>query len=131
MPRSHLPQVVRLFIERYIDEVEQLEVLLALCRDAERFWSASAAAEVHCLPRPHAAAILERLARYGLFDVRIASDVMYRFSPASPALALEVEQLVQAYTTHRGELLALIHSPRRRSLKDFSDAFRLTRDDNG
>jgi hypothetical protein len=62
-------------------------------------------------------------------DVRIASTVLYRFSPATPALALEAEQVVDAYQRRRGALIELLASlNRHRSLKDFSDAFRLKED---
>jgi hypothetical protein len=125
-----LPNDIRRFIERRLEGVEQLEILMVLQREPSRFWSAvSVAALVH-LSEKHAAGALEALARNGLLDVRIASEVVYRFSPATPAMARDVKLLAEAYSDRRHRVLALLTSRRRRSLKDFSDAFRLNDTDN-
>jgi hypothetical protein len=72
------------------------------------------------------------LARRGLLDVRLSADVVYRFSPATATQSEGVTATVEAYREHRNAVLAFLTSARRPSLKDFSDAFRLSKDpDNG
>jgi hypothetical protein len=81
------------------------------------------------IPDSAAARCLEALASRGLLDVRIASEVLYRFSPANNAVACDMEGLAEVYGQSRGPLVAFVTSQRRRSLKDFTDAFRITRED--
>jgi hypothetical protein len=107
---------VRRFIEQRIETAEQLDILLLLVRDASHFWSAEAVARaLHLSARP--IADLETLARQGLLDVRITSDVVYRFSPATAAIADDMEDVAAAYLERRSELRQLIASARHRSLK--------------
>jgi hypothetical protein len=125
---GRLPTTVRHWLERHIDSVEQLETLLFLEREQARFWSGADIARALQLDLRTTVDDLERLARRGLLDVRIASDVIYRFSPTTPVLLLEVKAMLDAYAQSRGPLLAFVASRHRRALKDFSDAFRWTRD---
>ena len=126
-PAAELSPGVRQFIERCIDGIEQLEILLLLQRQASRYWDADAVAQSLCLSERQVADEFETLGRRGLLDVRIGSVVRYRFSPVTPALVLQAEQVARAYKEHRREVLALM-SRRHQSLKDFSDAFKLTQD---
>jgi hypothetical protein len=125
--RGAVPINVRRFVEREIEGVEQLEILLFLHRHPSRSWDAASVAEALNLPARLVANHLETLGRRGLFDVRLASTVLYRFNAATPELAREVDRLADAYRESRGQLLALFMG-RHRSLKDFSDAFRFTKE---
>lgn len=125
---DELPAAVRRFIERRIEGIEQLEILLLLHREAARYWDAASVAQSLQLTERNVADHLEALGRQALLDVRIAAAVVYRFNPATPTLALEVKKVADAYRERRGELLALLTPYRHRSLKDFSDAFRFTKD---
>jgi hypothetical protein len=62
-------------------------VLLFLQRDAPRFWGAAAIARTLHLSESLIGKHLESLARGGLLDVRILSDVVYCFSPANASIA--------------------------------------------
>jgi len=77
-----------------------------------------------------AARELEALARGGLLDVRVGSQVRYRFSPAVAALGEGVRELAECYGERRDETLAFVAARGRRSLRAFSDAFRFTKDDD-
>jgi len=121
-----LPPVVRRFIDQRIDNVEQLEILLLLYREASRYWDVAAVAQAVYLTERSAEGHLETLAGRNLLDVRLTESVLYRFSPAPPELTLDVKQLAESYRERRGELLALLAPRRRKSLQDFSDAFRIS-----
>jgi hypothetical protein len=124
-----LDGAVRKFVERELRGIEQLELLMLLHREPTRYFDSASAAQSLQLSARDVAGDLEALSRRGLLDVRIASVVLYRFSPATPALAEAVEQLVDAYRNRRGELIELLAAARRRqTLKDFSNAFRLKKD---
>lgn len=125
---NDLPAGVRRFIERRIESVEQLEVLLFLYREASRSWDAPGVAAALYLPEHQVANLLETLARGGLLDVRLASAMLYRFQPATPTLMLEVKGVADAYRDRRSQLLALLTPRPRQALKDFSDAFRFDKD---
>ena len=118
---------VRRFIARRIDSAEQLEVLLLLYRDASRYWDAAGIADALLLPERGVERHLEALGGRNLLDIRLTQSLLYRFNPEPAELALEVKQVAEAYRERRGDVLALL-APRRKSLKDFSDAFRLSRD---
>jgi biotin operon repressor len=127
MDFDDLPAVVRRFLARHIDCVEQLEILVFLRRASSRFFSADSIARSLNLSEARVAVCLEALARHGLLDVRLAADVVYRFSPV-PAMAPEVDTTAEAYSEHRSSVVAFVASRRRQALKDFSDAFRLKKD---
>jgi len=126
---NQLDAGVRSFVERRLDSIEQLEIFILLQAQPTRFFDAAAVAQRLQLSKSRVADDLETICRRGLLDVRIASSVLYRFSPATPALALEADRVTDAYRQRRGDLVELLTSRRRRrSLKDFSDAFRLKGD---
>jgi hypothetical protein len=127
MDFDDLPDVVRRFLARHIDCVEQLEILVFLRRTSSQFFSADSIARSLNLNEARVAVCLESLARHGLLDVRLAADVVYRFSPV-PAMAPEVDTTAEAYSERRSTVVAFVASRRRKALKDFSDAFRLKKD---
>ncbi len=108
---------VRRFVERRIDRIEQIEILLFVRRDTARFWTAADVGQALDLSERRVTDDLETLARRGLLDVRIGSEVVYRFSPATPALLQDVQRLAEVYADRRSDILAFVS--RRRSLRDF------------
>jgi hypothetical protein len=127
-----IPPTVKQFLERRIESVEQLEVLLLLQQYADRSWNAAAVGDALRLTVGAAARSLEALGRRDLLDVRIGDDVWFRFSPATPDLAATVRQLADTYREARTPIITFVANRRRRALRDFSDAFRIREDeDNG
>jgi hypothetical protein len=123
-----LPAAVRRSLDRHLDTVDQLEVLLFLYRESARFWGAAGTSNALHITEQSAAYSLEVLARRGFLDVRIASEVVYRFSPATAALSAAVKEIARAYCAQREPVLAFLTSRRRQSLKEFSEAFRFSKD---
>ena len=125
-----LPRPVRRFLARCVDAVEQLEIILLLQKHADRSWTPTDVSEALTLPGDAAARDLEVLCGRDLLDVRLGADVRYRFAPGSPELARQVRGVVDAYRASRGAVLAFVTTRRRRSLRDFSDAFKLIEHDD-
>jgi hypothetical protein len=121
-----LPIELQRFVESHITNVEHLEVLMFVARDPSRFWDAKSVGETLYLTERDAARCLETLTKSGFLDVKIGTEVVvYRFSPASPAMTARMQQLSYAYVHDRSSVLMLVSSPRRKSLKDLSDAFKI------
>lgn len=115
---------VHSFIFRYIDSVEQLEVLLLLSSDSSKVWSAEALSK-HL--RSSRTSVDQRLKLLCNESLVVCVDDTYQFVPTDPALAEIVEQVASVYKTHRHRLFELIFSPSKKA-RDFSDAFRVTSD---
>jgi hypothetical protein len=126
-----LPQPVRRFLACCVDTVELLEIILLLQRHPERSWNAPEVGEALGLDHRAVAHDLERLGARDLLDVRLGADVRYRFNPGTPEAVAGAQQVADAYRVRRGAVLAFVTARRHRSLQDFSDAFRLTEDDDG
>jgi hypothetical protein len=125
-----LPPDVRRFLGRCVETVEQLEIILLLQRHAQRSWDATEVGEALCLDQRDVAHHLELLGGRDLFDVRLGDRVRYRFNPGDPDAAMAARRLADAYRVSRGAVLGFVTGRRHRSLKDFSDAFKLTEDDD-
>lgn len=111
-----------------IASAEQCEILIAMHEAKGRWWSAQElAAEIFLLPGP-TARDLESLATRGLLEVRLGSDVRYRFAPASDELAALVTELASMYRARRTDVLSFIVSRNGRAFRHFADAFRFRKE---
>lgn len=123
--RSAVPEVIDRFLARYVDSVEQLEILLLLASHPSRRWSAEeVAAAVYSTPD----SVLRRLGRLladGLFQLGSTSDPGYYYAPRTPELAEAVQQLESCYRERRVAIITLIASRPMDNVRAFSDAFRL------
>jgi hypothetical protein len=126
MRSDDVPVQVRRFLNRSALELAELEVLLLLHGGSNRYWDDTAVADQLRLTRPAAASHLESLARRSLLDVRIGEGIHYRYGPVTPRLTEAVDRLAEAWLHHREAILVWVVSRRKRSLTDFSDAFRFT-----
>jgi hypothetical protein len=68
---------------------------------------------------------LAALTRRGFLD---EDEERFRYDPASPTLASEVDALAAAYSRSLIEVTQLIHSKPSSSVQDFARAFRLRKD---
>ena len=102
------PRVWR-FLENHVARLEQLLVLLFLRRNGNRSWTASEVGAAIGLPPRVAADQLEHLGSRHLVDVRLGSDVRYRYAPIDPALDSLVGLVAVSYTEH-SELIAAFMS---------------------
>lgn len=123
MPAVNIPAEVKDFIFRYIDSVEQLEILLLLFSDAQKWWSST---EVSDFLRSNKNSIEKRL------ELLIAQKLVVQdsesecsFHSADERLTKVIGALSEVYKIHKYRILEMIFSPMKKS-RDFADAFRLT-----
>jgi len=120
-----VPEAVRSFVNRHLDGVEMLEVLLLLHRRPDRWWTAeTVAAELGTHPSS-SERCLETLASRRFLDARLAHAVLFRYSPVDPELDQGVRQLAAAYAEQRLSVISLVSSNRLAGLRSFADAFRI------
>ena len=105
------PRVWR-FLESHVGRLEQLLVLLFLRRNGNRSWTASEVGAAIRLPPRVAADQLELLGSRYLVDVRVCSDVRYRYAPLDPALDSLVNLVATSYTEHPALIVAFINRHR-------------------
>lgn len=74
---------------------------------------------------------LEHLASHNLLEIRVTGDVRYQFHPGTRELLTAATACIEAYRRQPMALWRLASQQlERRSLRDFADAFKITRDDD-
>jgi predicted ArsR family transcriptional regulator len=119
-----LPPELRAFLHSCIDSIQQIELLL-LMRGSERMRTARDIAAELGIPVPGARHDVESLAARGLLEVKVGEEIAYRYKPKTDDLAKYSDQLARYYITARQAVLGFVAAESRRSIKRFSDAFRL------
>ena len=117
-------------IATHVRTVDELEVLLLLGRDDQRYWSAAAAASSTGLPHPAVGRVLEVLASRGLLDVRLSGEVLYRFDPATIETKKAADAILDAGSRQHAAVLRIILALPNRAITDFADAFKVNRGRN-
>ena len=125
MDRVELPAALRAFIERHVTSAVQVEVLLLLHRE-RKGWNAAAVAKELRIYADHAQELLSRLAKIGLLHEDAGT---YQYAPRTAELAARIDDLAELYPSFRVAIIALIYTRASRSMRDFSDAFRLRDED--
>jgi hypothetical protein len=121
---------LKTLVETSVRSVDELHALVTCARERERWWDAVEMRNETGMPTAVAERALENLARRNLMDVRIAGTLRYRFSPASPALETAVVTLLDAYHKSPVAVTQLVAESMQRHVRDFSEAFRIRRDDS-
>jgi hypothetical protein len=125
---SALPEDARQFLLRYIDSVEQLEVLLLLSGSPTTSWSPEAVAQALYSNPTSVAYRLAMLQRHGLIQAAEPQS-SYRYQPENPALHEAVSQVAGLYKARRVAVITYIASQPMANVKAFSEAFRLRKKD--
>ena len=120
---------VRELIATSIRSVDHLHAILLCASEPERWWDAAAFRQETGMSSAAAERALEDLARHNLLDVRIGDALRYQFSPASPACTDAVVALLDAYHQSPVAVTQLVAESMQRHWRDFSDAFRIRRND--
>jgi hypothetical protein len=118
------------FIETSVRSLDELHALVTCARERERWWDATEVYQETNMAIVVAERVLENLARRNLLDVRIGGTLRYQFSPASPALEASVAALLDAYYKSPVAVTQVVAASMQRHLRDFSNAFRIRRDDS-
>jgi DNA-binding IclR family transcriptional regulator len=117
-----LPEVVIDFIYRYVESSDVLEVLLRLCDEPTRSWTAEQIAAKCGLSTAQASDVLAGLLYKGFVAF---SDGAYRFQPRDPELLSGVTACARAYRDGPTAVVREIASLG--SARSFAEAFRLRR----
>jgi hypothetical protein len=128
---DRLPADIRSFLRDHIRSLEQLEILILLQRNGERWWSAAKVAEELRTSAASTASRLEEMASRNLLDVRIAEQLVYRYAPVSPALEAAARETVRLYKEKPVTVTAAIYSQAVDEIRAFADAFRIRGKEGG
>jgi len=123
---------VRLFVRTHIRSMFELETLLLLAREPERWWNAETVDRQLRASREAVAAQLERLADIGLLDVQTEHEKRFRFSPSAPEHVPIVAVLITMQRDRFHAVVDLVYG--RDRAQEFANAFKIKKskdDDNG
>ena len=123
-----LPAELRAFLYACIDAVEQIDIIVLLHRTG-RPLSARAVAEFAGLTDASARHHLETLTARGVLHVSTGSEVAYAYGPKTADLQRYSALLLEHYASSRTQVIQFVASTPRRSMKTFSDAFKLRNSD--
>lgn len=127
MARTLSPHA-RNFLRESVRSLLELDAILLLQRNDQRWWSAEQIAEELRVGSDPASSALESLAACNLLDVRIGGTLAYRFAPVEPAARSTVGEIASDPYVAR-ELVA--GGDIARAARRFADAFRLRKSDGG
>ena len=129
MENLSVPDDVRAFIGKYIGSVQQLEVLLCICKEQQREWTAE---EISRKLRINTTSVSNRMLNLWtkrLLDVKEEPVRTFRYRPQEKKRDETIRKLAEIYEKNQMAILELIYSKTENDLRSFSDAFRLKKDE--
>jgi hypothetical protein len=130
MSPTDIPPDVARFLRANIRSVIQLEMLMLLRRDPERWWTAAELDQALRSSLEASKQNLRELVERGLVEANSDVDPRYRHRLADPSHEPLVAQVAGLFQTHFHALIHMIYSGRHRSVEDFANAFKI-KSDNG
>ena len=124
MTTPSLPGDVTRFLDRYVDSITRLEILLLLFR-AGRPWRVGEIARELRTTEDHVATEVDALSRARLV-AKTGDDFVITNDPGTRAVLTNVASV---YATHRVAVTTLVFSKPSESIRGFSDAFRFRKED--
>jgi hypothetical protein len=113
----------REFIERTVDTIRQLDILMLLRRSPDRVWRADEIASELQMTTATVSASVGGLHASGVLATEGANPVAYRYEPRSITLHAGVESVAAAYETDPLPVVRAVLDKPPRALRTFSDAF--------
>jgi hypothetical protein len=116
---------VRQFLARYIQSVEQLEILLLVSGDPGKAWTSS---EVYGIIRSSEASVTSRLecfTRDGFLLASPGPPATYQYRPPSDVIRSAVGKATELYQSRRVRMVEAIFTSELDPLQGFADAFKL------
>jgi len=124
---EHLaPEVLR-FIGLCIPTVPHLEAMLLMWETTPQLWNAAEIAARIYVTEDTADQILKDLERCGIAELDSVRSTSFRYSTAS-AWTGTLPLVAQAYRRHLSRVARYIHAQGSKSVREFSRAFRLRRE---
>lgn len=114
------------FISKNIHSVAQLEILLMLRSDPQRYWTADEITQKLYLQLQMTSQLLSEIVERGLAN---RADSGYLYHPANDADRNAIDCLDRMYHERRVTVISEMFSKPKDSLRAFSDAFRLRREE--
>jgi hypothetical protein len=124
-----IPPGVRRFIAAELPSLAHLEILLLLQARPAEWWSAARTGAELSMPAEVALTRLEQMCSRGLLEVRTADDLFFRYAPLRPELAEAARAFADVYADRRQDILELVFSKRLGPAREFSEAFRIRKED--
>jgi hypothetical protein len=111
------------FIERAVDTIHQLEILMLLRRSPDRFWRVDEVAAELRMSLVTVVSSMSGLRTNGLLARESTDPDAYRYEPRTIALHAGVESVAAAYETDPLPVVKAVLGKPPRALRTFSDAF--------
>ena len=125
MSEGGSPDAVLSFVDRHIESVEQLEILLLLAAQ-DRMWSA---AEIFQNIQSSQASVEQRLASLVAAGLIAKNEKgCFRFAPKDDDTRKLVKDLADAYKTRRVRIIEAIYTRKTDAVRTFADAFKFRKD---
>lgn len=124
MSDPDIPDDVRRLLQRHIQSVAELEVLLLVHGD-ERVWRADDAARELRFADDSVGQLLAGLVSKGFLREERGA---YRFAPTDPRLVDGTHRLAAVYLERRVAVTTVIYAQPPAAIRAFADAFRLKRE---
>jgi hypothetical protein len=114
------PETVLRFIDRHIESVEQLEILLLLAQET-RDWSFT---EIFKMIQSSEISIMQRLQQLIAAGLIVTREGQFRFEPSEDSSRDTVHELAELYRLRRVRIIEAIYNRKTDAVQSFADAFR-------
>jgi predicted transcriptional regulator len=124
-----LSEELKDFVKHHISSIQQLNVLLVVISEPNRAWTAGEVAQKLNVSETAASTRLLSLCVKGLVKANEKPGRTFVYHPDSHLRNQMVQNLFSAYEKSPAPLLEFIYSIAENQLRDFSDAFRIIREE--
>jgi hypothetical protein len=128
MADDGIPPEVRRFLSRYIQSVEQLEVLLLVASKGDKGWTVG---EVYNVIRSSESSVRQRLESFaadGLLTVSAGPPTTYAFAPSDGEVRTAIAKTASVYQSLRVRIVEAIFKSDLDPVQGFAEAFRFRKD---
>jgi hypothetical protein len=108
--------------------VPHVEAILQLRQGTRDAWDAERLSSRIYVATSRARHLLADLLAIGIIGLQPESQDAYRYSPATPELAMLLDELAKAYSEQLVSVTQLIHTAEERKAQGFAAAFRFRKD---
>jgi hypothetical protein len=126
---TDIPDQDKKFIDKNVNSVEQLEVLLFLHDHPNKEWSATEIGRELRIDPDSAATRLADLHSQGLLKTSGSIPPLYLYNPINSELNRVVDTISKTYLKHRYTIINLIFSKPIDKVCTFADAFKIKREE--
>ncbi len=123
-----IPDETLRFLGRCVGSVEQLDILLLLYREPERWFTPAAMADALYASVSSVERSLQHLNASKVADIRPAPELAYRFAAREPGVHDAMAKLVKSYRERRLAILTAIAVKPMDEVQSFANAFRFRPD---